>query len=69
MYYEPKSTENDDAIIMNEIRDLYQEPPFYGYRKITIGLRKKCFIVNHKRVQNLLTLAGIKAIDPAKKKP
>lgn len=67
LYYQPKSTENNDAIIMNEIRDIYEEMPFYGYRKITIGLRQKGFIVNHKRVQNLLTLAGIKAIYPAKK--
>lgn len=67
MYYQSKSTENDDAIIMNEIRDIYQETPFYGYRKITISLRQKGHIVNHKRVQNLLTLAGIKAIYPAKK--
>ncbi len=69
IYYQPKLIDNDDAIVMNEIRDIYQETPFYGYRKITIRLRQKGFIVNRKRVQNLLTLAGIKAIYPVKKQP
>jgi putative transposase len=67
MYYQPKPIENDTAILMNEIRDIYQETPSYGYRKITIGLRQRGFVVNHKKVQNLLTLAGIKAIYPGKK--
>ena len=53
--------------IINEIRDIYQEKPFYGYRRMTVELRKKGFVVNHKKVQRLLSLAGIKAIYPTKK--
>lgn len=66
-YYKPRIIKNDDATIMNEIRDIYEEKPFYGYRRITVELRSRSFMVNHKRTQRLLSLAGIKAIYPAKK--
>lgn len=67
VYYQPKPLENDIAVLMNEMRDIYQETPSYGYRKITVGLRQRGFVVNHKKVQNLLTVAGIKAIYPTKR--
>lgn len=67
MYYQPKLVENDDIVLLNEIRDIYQELPFYGYRRIHVELRKRGFEVNHKRVQRLLSFAGIKAIYPTKK--
>lgn len=41
MYYHPKPTENNDAVILNEVRDIYQESSFYGYRRILIDLRKE----------------------------
>lgn len=67
MYYQQKLTENDDATLLNEIRDIYQELPFYGYRRIHVELRKRGFEINHKRVQRLLSSAGITAIYPSKK--
>lgn len=68
MYYQAKPLENtDDVIVLNEIRDIYQESPFYGYRRILVALRQKGFIVNHKKLQRLLNIAGIKAIYPSKK--
>lgn len=67
LYYQQKPVINNDQEIMNEIREIYQESPFYGYRRIAVGLRQKGFVVNHKRVQNLMALAGIKAIYPGKK--
>lgn len=67
MYYQSKSTENDDTVILNEIRDIYQEYSFYGYRRILVELRSRGFEVNHKRVQRLLTSIGIKAIYPTKR--
>lgn len=67
MYYKPRLTQNNDIEILNEIRDIYQRYPFYGYRRILVELRKNGFEVNHKRLQRLLTVAGIKAIYPAKK--
>lgn len=67
IYYSPKAAENNDAIIMNEIREIYQKYPFYGYRRIHVELAKIGFHINHKRVQRLLSTAGIKAIYPGKK--
>jgi len=67
MYYQQRLSANNDSAIMNEIREIYQETPFYGYRRITVGLRKNGFVVNHKKVQKLMSLAGIKAIYPHKR--
>ena len=67
VYYKPKLIQNDDIVILNEIRDIYQKYPFYGYRRMLVELRKNDFEVNHKRLQRLLFVAGIKAIYPTKK--
>lgn len=66
VYYKPIAVENDDAEMMNVIRDIYVQHPYYGYRRIMVELRKQGYIINHKKVQNLMSLAGIKAIYPAK---
>lgn len=52
---------------MNDIRDIWDEMPFYGYRRITRELRFRGYKVNHKRVQRLMQLAGIQAIYPKQK--
>lgn len=67
IYYRPKDVENDDLMIINEIEDIYREIPIYGYRRITIELRKRGFCVNHKRTQRLMQQMGRRAIYPAKK--
>lgn len=67
IYYKKKEMESDDVIIMNEIEEIYLRKPFYGYRRITIELRSKGFIVNHKKVQRLLKIMGRKAIFPTRK--
>jgi putative transposase len=67
MYYKPKVSENNDAVIMNEIRETYQESPFYGYRRMTVALREKGFVINHKKVFALQKSAGIQAVYPYKK--
>ena len=67
MYYKPKIQESDDAIIINELREIYQETPSYGYRRMTVALRERGFLVNHKKVFFLQTIAGIQAIYPQKK--
>ena len=67
MYYNPRPSENDDVALLNEIRDIYQEFPFYGYRRIHIELRERGFEINHKRLQSLLRREGIKAVYPQKK--
>jgi len=67
VYYEPMPPNNDDVTVMNEIREIYQQRPFYGYRRILIELRKAGFLINHKRLQRLLVGVGIKAIYPGRK--
>lgn len=67
MYYKPKLQSNDDVVIMNELRSLYEQYPFYGYRKMTVALREIDIMVNHKKVQRLLKVAHIQAIYPTKK--
>ena len=52
---------------MNEIRDIYAEWPFYGYRKIYVVLTKRGYKVNRKKVQRLMCSIGLKAICPQKK--
>lgn len=67
MYYKPRTLEKNDAVILNEVRDIYQETPFYGYRKILVSLRERGFEINHKRLQGLLSQEGIQAVYPKKR--
>lgn len=64
LYYKPKEKDESDQTLLNEIREIWIRYPFYGYRRITWSLRQKGFKVNHKRVQRLMSLGGIKAIYP-----
>jgi putative transposase len=67
MYYKPKIQENNDAIVINELHEIYQETHSYGYRRMTIALRERGFLINHKRVRALQKIAGIQAIYPQKR--
>jgi putative transposase len=67
MYYKPKPEENDDALIMNELRSIYHEHPYYGYRKMVTALREIGIVANHKKVYDLLKIAGIQAIYASKR--
>lgn len=53
-----------DIDLLNKIRDVWYQYPFYGYRKITKELRANGDKVNRKRVQRLMVSAGIQAIYP-----
>lgn len=66
-YYCPKEA-FDDSQIINLISEINQRFPYYGYRKIhwhltTIDL----ILINRKKVQRLMKIAGIKAIFPGPK--
>ena len=67
IYYRQKCAVHDDVIIMNEIQNIYQEIPIYGYRRVTLELRARGFFVNHKKVQRLMQATGRRAIYPKKK--
>ena len=64
IYYKAYATSADDTSLLNEIRDIWERYPFYGYRRITIELQSKGYDVNHKRIQRLMKMGGIQAIYP-----
>ena len=54
--------------IMNEIIDIfYANKKRYGYRRITLELRNRGFLVNHKKVKRLMTLMGLYGLQPKAK--
>lgn len=67
MYYKKKATKNQDADLMNEIRDIYERYPFFGYRKIHAVLVQKGHAVNRKKVQRLMCKEELYAVCPKKR--
>ena len=63
-YYHLKqlNLEDKNQAVKNEIETIYNEHKGnYGYRRITLELRNRGFIVNHKKVQRLMKLLGLTA--------
>ena len=61
-----KDTKNDD--IMNTIIDIYYAyKARYGYRRITLELINRGYIVNHKKVKRLMSKMGLYARTPKAK--
>ena len=63
-YYRPVGEDEDTVTLLNEIQEIWERHPFYGYRRITISLRRSGYEVNHKRVQRLMGQIGLQAIYP-----
>lgn len=67
-YYQSDKPDKDDIWLMNLIRDIWLQYPFYGYRKITRELRVVYdHIINHKRVLRLMNMMEIEALRPKPK--
>ena len=67
LYYKPKINE-ETVWLLNVIRDIWLAHPFYGYRKITVILRRDYRAeVNSKKVLRLMQWAGIQALYPKRK--
>ena len=64
LYYEAKPAVVDDCHLLNEIREIWERCPFYGYRRVTRELKSQGYIVNRKRVSRLMREGGVKAIYP-----
>jgi putative transposase len=67
LYYQPKQINKQDIEVMNEIRNIYEEAPYFGYRRMHVELRKKGYSHNRKRTQRLMNLTGLQAIYPRKR--
>lgn len=70
-YYYTLSKTNRDAKndeVMNTIIDIYYtHKGRYGYRRVTLELANKGFLVNHKKVKRLMTVMGLYGITPKAK--
>ena len=61
-YYQLKQLDghDKDKETKGEIQEIYYEHKGnYGYRRITLELRNRGFVVNHKKVQRLMKLLGL----------
>lgn len=63
-YYQLKQLEKDDKDkeLKANIQAIYDEHRGnYGYRRVYLELRNRGFVINHKKVQGLMKLMGLKA--------
>jgi putative transposase len=64
-YYQPATESPLNLVLMRLIDQQYTRTPFYGWPKMTVYLRQKLGQpLNHKRVQRLMHLMGLRAIGP-----
>ena len=64
LYYKAAEISTDAVDLLNEIREIWERYPFFGYRRITKELTFKGYKINRKRVQRLMRLGGIQALYP-----
>ncbi|NBM02389.1 IS3 family transposase [Proteus sp. G2659] len=67
-YYHQKNSHNSkDKLLKDKIKEIYhQHKGRYGYRRITAVLRNEV-VINHKKVQRLMQVQGLKSIVRPKK--
>lgn len=63
-YYKPVGISEYNLLLMDMIDQKYTEHPFYGILRMTAWLHDAGHPVNHKRVQRLMQLMGLRAIYP-----
>ncbi len=63
-YYKPAGMSVYNLLLMDMIDRKYIEHPFYGILRMTAWLHSEGHQVNHKRVQRLMQMMGLKAIYP-----
>jgi len=64
LYYLPTEVSAEARTLMKKIDRLYMEHPFFGSRKILLGLREAGHDINRKRVQRLMQVMGLQALVP-----
>lgn len=63
-YYKPVGLSEYNLLLMDMLDRKYTEHPFYGILRMTAWLHDEGHPVNHKRVQRLMRLMGLRAIYP-----
>jgi putative transposase len=66
LHYKPEPIDMKDVEIMNEIRNIYEEAPFFGYRRVHYSLRRGGYEHNIKKTHRLMRLTGLRAIYPGR---
>jgi putative transposase len=56
-----------NLLLMRIIDEEYTKAPMYGSPKITQRLRQRGHPVNHKRVERLMALMGLRALTPKRR--
>ena len=56
------SRANSEDDITDHIKAIHSMRAFYGYRRMTVALRREGFAVNHKRVYRLMRKLGIQSV-------
>jgi len=54
LYYKKSPPNEKDAEIMNVMRELYEQHPFFGYRRIHALLLQNGYVINRKRITSNL---------------
>lgn len=67
LYYQGVPATSDTITLMNEIRDLHQRYPMYGYRKVHVLLQRDGWRLNMKRIYRLWRKMGFSALYPKKR--
>jgi putative transposase len=64
LYYEPASESPLNLALMGRIDRQYTATPFYGSPRMTVLLQGLGYAVGHKRVERLMRLMGLAAVQP-----
>ena len=66
-YYKRSNVVRDkDLMILENIRKVLIDLPFYGYRKVSCEIKRRCFTVTEKQIRRIMARAGLKAIYPGR---
>jgi putative transposase len=63
LYYEPRWELADNQRLIRLLDEQYTRMPYYGIRRMAVWLQTQGYEVNYKRLQRLLRLRGLEAID------
>jgi putative transposase len=61
-YFRPQGESDENLALMHLIDEVYTRWPFFGVPKMTAWLQNQGHVVNHKRVERLMRLMGLRAI-------
>jgi putative transposase len=63
-YYQGAQESEENLHLMHLLDEQYTRTPFYGIGRMTAWLRTQGYVINHKRVERLMSVMGLEAIYP-----